>query len=38
MTQLPKSLDPTSLPAFVPDCVPHEAPEAQCLDVTLFRP
>jgi hypothetical protein len=36
MTQLPKSLDPTSLPAFVPDCVPHEAPEAQCLDLTLF--
>src|SRR5580692_10435295 len=36
MTQLPKSLDPTSPPAFVPDCVPHEAPEAQCLDLTLF--
>jgi hypothetical protein len=28
--------DPTSLPAFVPDCVPHKAPEAQCLDLTLF--
>ena len=35
MTQLPKSFDPTSLPAFVPDCVPHEAPEAQCLDLTF---
>jgi hypothetical protein len=35
MTQLPKSLGPTSLPAFVPDCVPHEAPEAQCLDLTV---
>jgi len=28
--------DPTSRPAFVPDCVPHKAPEAQCLDLTLF--
>jgi len=36
MTQLPKSLDPTALPTFLPDCVPHEAPEAQCLDLTLF--
>jgi len=36
MTQLPKSLDPTALPVFVPDCVPHEAPEVQCLDLTLF--